>query len=137
MARDRKAALTASIQAEREASQDRVPTFDKFQRAEATLGRPERPTPRRAKSSATASARPAQARSVQIERVIRDSFTMPTGDYEKIAQLKARCLKIGVSMTKGEVLRAGLHALENMSEEALRKVIQSIEKIKSGRPSQI
>lgn len=137
MARDRKAALSASIQAEREASQDRVPKFDKFQRAEVALGRPERPTPRRAKSSATASARPSQARSVQIERVIRDSFTMPSQDYEKIAQLKTRCLKIGVSVTKSEVLRAGLHALENMSEEAFRKVLQSIEKVKSGRPGQI
>lgn len=137
MARDRKAALTASIQAEREASQARVPTFDKFQRADAALGKSERPTPRRAKSSATAPARPAQAHSVQIERVIRDSFTMPSQDYEKIAQLRARCLRIGISTTKSEVLRAGLHALANMPEETLRKVIRSIEKVKSGRPGHI
>jgi hypothetical protein len=137
MARDRKAALTASIQAEREASQDRVPKFDKFQRAEATLGRPEKPTPQGTKSSVTTSARLAQARNVKIERVIRDSFTMPSQDYEKIAQLQARCLKIGVSTTKSEVLRAGLHGLENMPEEALRKVMRSIEKVKSGRPGRI
>lgn len=137
MARDRKAALTASIQAEREASQDRVPKFDKFQRADAALGKSERPTPRRAKSSVATSTRPARARTIQIERVIRDSFTMPSQDYEKIAQLRERCLKIGISTTKSEVLRAGLHVLENMSEETLRKIIRSIEKVKSGRPGKI
>lgn len=137
MARDRKAALTASIQAEREASQDRVPKFDKFQRAEATLGRPEKSTLHGEKSSVAASARPAQARSLQLEKVIRDSFTMPSQDYEKIAQLKARCLKLGVSTTKSEVLRAGLHALENMSGETLRTIFQSVEKVKPGRPGHI
>jgi hypothetical protein len=137
MARDRKAALTASIQAEREASQDRVPKFDKFQRAEVALGRSARSTSRGAQSPVTAATRLSQARSVPIEKVIRDSFTMPPQDYEKIAQLRARCLKLGVSVTKGEVLRAGLHALAQLAEGELRNVIRSIEKVKAGRPGRI
>jgi hypothetical protein len=59
---------------------------------------------------------------------------MPSSDYEKIYQLRARCLKIGVGATKSEILRAGLHALERLTEEELQKVLSSVEKVKPGRP---
>lgn len=138
MARDRKAALAASMQAEREAVQARVPGFDKFERAEAALSGAKPPTPARAKRLAAtpvaAPAREVRASGGPMEKVIRDSFTMPATDYERIAQLKAKCLKAGLSVTKSEVLRGGLHALERLSIEELRTVIQSVEKVKPGRP---
>lgn len=138
MARDRKTALAASIQAEREATQTRVPTFDKFEKAEAALSSGEKPTPARVGRSRTAvAARPAHVRVVPIEKVIRDSFTTPASDYEKIGQLKAKCLKIGRSVTKSEIIRAGLHALESLSLEHLREVIASLEKVKTGRPGRM
>lgn len=133
MARDRKSALAASIQAEREASQERVPRFDKFERAEAVLSKSENPTGA-GKPIAEASMRPTRVRGPVLEKVIRDSFTMPSRDYKKITQLREKCLKAGHSATKSEILRAGLHALEGMSADDLRQVVQSVEKVKTGRP---
>lgn len=69
-------------------------------------------------------------------KVVRDSFTMPVSDYEKLTQLKARCLQLGVHVKKGELLRSGLRALENMTDAQLLKMVQAIEKIKTGRPGQ-
>src|SRR5712692_1086897 len=138
MARDRKAALAASIQAEREATQARVPRFDKFEKAEAALGSTEKSSVAQAgRSRAAIAARPAHVREIPLEKVTRDSFTMPSTDYEKISQLRAKCLKIGLSATKSEVIRAGLHVLERLSIEELRAVVQSVEKVKPGRPGRM
>ncbi|SRR6266849_76857 len=138
MARDRKAALAASIQAEREATQTRVPRFDKFEKAEAALSRAEKPTAARmGKPPATVAARLAHVREIPLEKVIRDSFTTPSRDHAKITQLRAKCLKAGLSVTKSEILRAGLYALERLSMEDLREVIGSLEKVKTGRPGRM
>lgn len=138
MVRDRKAALAASIQAEREATQARVPRFDKFEKAEAALSRPEKPAAARAgKPSAAVASRPGYVRGISLEKVTRDSFTLPSTDYEKIGQMKAKCLKAGLSVTKSEIIRAGLHALESLSLERLREMIESLEKVKTGRPGRM
>ena len=50
-------------------------------------------------------------RRAKKDKVVRDSFTMPKSDYEKIAELKQRCLDAGVSVKKSELLRAGLALL--------------------------
>ena len=136
MTRDRKAALAASIQAEREATQARVPRFDRFERAEAVLSSSERAAGARAEKPVDASARrrPTPVRGAPAEKVIRDSFTMPSRDYRKITQLREKCLKAGINMTKSEILRAGVHALEELSVDSLRAVVQSVEKVKTGRP---
>jgi hypothetical protein len=70
------------------------------------------------------------------EKVIRDSFTLPSGDYELIATIRQRCLKSAVNATKSEVIRAGLHILESLSDEELVQVINRLEKVKTGRPIQ-
>lgn len=135
MARDRKAALTASIQAEREASQGRVPHFDKFAKAEVALRNPAAPPrARTGKPETSKTTLTTHARTDTLEKVVRDSFTMPSRDYKKITQLREKCLKAGISATKSEVLRAGLHALEEMSIDDLRQIMQSVEKVKTGRP---
>lgn len=69
------------------------------------------------------------------DRVVRDSFTMPTADYELISLLKERCLKSGVHATKSEIVRAGLVALEKLSIKELKGAIESLNKVKTGRPS--
>ena len=68
------------------------------------------------------------------EKVIRDSFTMPRQDYEKIAAIKETLLKMGVNAKKNEVLRAGLYALEALADKDLIKIMGSVEHIKAGRP---
>lgn len=68
------------------------------------------------------------------EKVVRDTFTMPRSDYEKIAMLTQRCLDEGVVVKKSELLRAGLLLLEAASREHLRAAVSAVEKIKTGRP---
>jgi len=67
-------------------------------------------------------------------RVIRDSFTMPVGDYELIGVLKTRCIGLGIAVKKSELLRAGLHALARISDESLAQVVCAVESVKTGRP---
>jgi hypothetical protein len=69
------------------------------------------------------------------EKVVRDSFTMPKHDFDKIAELKAACLKRGVVVKKSELLRAGLAALAALPEKQLLAVVASVETVKTGRPS--
>ena len=68
-------------------------------------------------------------------KLIRDSFTMPEFDYGRIKSLKLRLLNSGVEIKKSELLRAGLLALENMSDTQLQKTVSQVERIKTGRPS--
>jgi len=77
-----------------------------------------------------------EGKELKRPKVVRDSFTMPEDDYRKIKQLKARCLKEGVSIKKGELLRAGLHALEKMNKRQLLEILNNIERVKTGRPKQ-
>jgi hypothetical protein len=67
-------------------------------------------------------------------KVVRDSFTMPQGEYLKIAEIKEAALKAGVPVKKSEVLRAGLKALVAMSPARLKVALAGLEKIKTGRP---
>jgi hypothetical protein len=66
--------------------------------------------------------------------VIRDSFTMPVRDYELIGALKSKCIGLGLAVKKSELLRAGLHALTQISDENLARVIAAVESVKTGRP---
>ncbi len=68
-------------------------------------------------------------------KVVRDSFTMPQSEYQKIAQIKAVCLKSGMQVKKSEVLRAGVIALCSMSDAQLIKALGTLDKIKTGRPN--
>lgn len=115
--KDMKRALGASLKAE----QDAVKT--RFERAETAL----------AKTTAQRASDPRE--SGNDERVIRDSFTMPTDAYNLIAAIRQRCLKRGISATKSEVLRAGLAALNAMTDKELVEVIERLPKVKTGRPA--
>lgn len=67
-------------------------------------------------------------------KVVRDSFTMPQSEYQKIAEIKAVCLKAKMHVKKSEVLRAGLKVLAELNAAKLKLVLGSLEKIKTGRP---
>jgi len=70
----------------------------------------------------------------QKKKVVRDSFTMPQSEYSKIAEIKAICLKAKMHVKKSEVLRAGLKLLAIQNTTQLKRVLGSLEKIKTGRP---
>lgn len=67
-------------------------------------------------------------------KIVRDSFTMPQSEYQKIAEIKETCLEAGLPVKKSEVLRAGLKALTKLSAVQLKRALTELEKIKTGRP---
>ena len=68
------------------------------------------------------------------QRVVRDSFTMPLADYALIGSLKVKCLGMGIAVKKSELLRAGLHALMQISDQNFVEVVSAVESVKTGRP---
>lgn len=68
-------------------------------------------------------------------KVVRDSFTMPQSEYQKIADIKEIGLKSGLQVKKSEVLRAGVLALCAMNEAQLIAALSGLDKIKTGRPN--
>jgi sialic acid synthase SpsE len=76
----------------------------------------------------------AASKTVSKVKVVRDSFTMPKSDYDKIDALKQVCLKAGLHVKKSELLRAGLHALSALSTAQLKISIGKLAEIKTGRP---
>ena len=67
-------------------------------------------------------------------KIVRDSFTMPQSEYQKIAEIKEICLEAGLPVKKSEVLRAGLKALAKLNAAQLQRALTGLEKIKTGRP---
>jgi hypothetical protein len=115
--KDMRKALGASLRAEEDAVRNR------FERAETALAK-------------TAAPRASGSRETgDDERVVRDSFTMPTDAYRLIAAIRQRCLKRGISTTKSEVLRAGLAVLNAMTDKELAEAIERLPKVKIGRPA--
>lgn len=76
-----------------------------------------------------------KARRAKKDKVVRDSFTMPKSDYEKIAALKQKCLAAGVAVKKSELLRAGLLMLESAAQKRLLAAVSAVEQVKTGRPT--
>ncbi len=66
--------------------------------------------------------------------VIRDAFTMPESDYSLIKEIKTRAIARGVDTNKSEIIRAGLRALDGMTDAALARALKGIERVKTGRP---
>jgi hypothetical protein len=67
-------------------------------------------------------------------KLVRDSFTIPKDEYAAIETLKQRCAALAQPVKKSELLRAGLKLLTGMSDAALRKAVQAVPSIKTGRP---
>jgi len=67
------------------------------------------------------------------QKVVRDGFTMPQADYDKLKSLKAACLNGGVAVKKSELLRAGLHVLEALPVAQLLARMQGLPPVKAGR----
>lgn len=128
--KDMKSALTNSLKAEDAAVKDR------FEKAENLFGdRTETHTQASPLMEQADSSPPKPLPKEEKQKVIRDSFTLPTSDYELINAIKQRCLNSAINVTKSEVIRAGLHALRNMPDEQLSGMMESLEKVKTGRPT--
>ena len=68
-------------------------------------------------------------------KVVRDSFTIPKTELLQIGEMKKRALTLGVGVKKSELIRAGLSALNGMTDVAFKKALASVPTIKTGRPA--
>ncbi len=67
-------------------------------------------------------------------KLVRDSFTIPKSEYTVLESLKLRAAKLGRPIKKSEALRAGVAALNAMSDEAFLRALGAVPSIKTGRP---
>jgi hypothetical protein len=72
---------------------------------------------------------------VKKAKLVRDSFTMPDGEYALIASLKKRCLDAGIAAKKSEILRAAVANLAKLSDASVVSAVRRLETIKTGRPA--
>jgi len=71
---------------------------------------------------------------VKKPKLVRDSFTIPKDEYVVIDTLKIRAGKLGQSIKKSELLRAGVKALAAMSDIQFKAALSNVPTIKTGRP---
>jgi hypothetical protein len=83
----------------------------------------------------TESKPPPEDSAEQKETVVRDGFSMPKDDYDLIEVIRDRCWELKLRPNKSEVLRAGLIALNGMTQKQLRDAMAKVGKLKPGRTS--
>ncbi len=72
--------------------------------------------------------KPAKAKKAKL---VRDSFTMPDGEYALIAALKKRCLDAGVPAKKSEILRAAVANLAKLGDASVVAAVRRLDVIKA------
>ncbi len=82
-------------------------------------------------------AQPIKTAKVKKPKMVRDSFTMPKDEYTVIDSLKVRSGKLGHSVKKSELLRAGIKALAAMSDIQFKAALSNVPTIKTGRPKNV
>ena len=66
--------------------------------------------------------------------LVRDSFTMPEGEYAVLADVKGACLRAGIDVKKSELLRVGVALLGQVDIATLKSVLAALPQLKTGRP---
>lgn len=92
-------------------------------------------TPAKAFPQSAATKSEAKPAEVKRDKLVRDSFTMPKGEYAAIAELKQRGLGLAHPVKKSELLRAGLMLLRALDDQALLASLRQVPAIKTGRPA--
>ena len=89
------------------------------------------------KAVAKPAAKPKAAKPVKEKKpkLVRDSFTIPKAEYSVLEELKQRAGKLGSSVKKSELLRAGIKALAAMADTALLSALKAVPAVKTGRPA--
>ena len=67
-------------------------------------------------------------------KLVRDNLTISKSELLMLRQLKQRLGKVGATVKKSEILRAGIMALAAMNDAALAAALAAVPAIKTGRP---
>ena len=90
--------------------------------------KPAKPAKAPAADAAASEARPPK------HKLVRDSFTIPRGEYQQLDVLKQRLVTLLRPTKKSELLRAGIKLLSSLADEALLAAVNEVPAIKTGRP---
>ncbi|MDD2846119.1 MAG: hypothetical protein PHT57_14325 [Rhodoferax sp.] len=96
-----------------------------------------RPVKAEPKTAVAPTTKPAEVKLLKAKKpkLVRDSFTIPKLEYLKLEELKHRRVKLGSSIKKSELIRAGIMALAAMSDANFLKATNAVPAIKTGRPA--
>ena len=67
-------------------------------------------------------------------KLVRDSVTIPKSEYAVLDGLKQRAANLTRPAKKSELLRAGIKALDGMSDKAFLAALAGVPSLKTGRP---
>ena len=65
------------------------------------------------------------------ERIHKALITLPTSDYKLIDEMKIRAAGMRFLLNKSEVVRAGLRALKNLSDQEFKNVVDNIDNLQN------
>lgn len=68
-------------------------------------------------------------------KLVRDSFTIPKGEYAILDELKQRATHLNSAVKKSELIRAGIKSLATMTDTAFLAALKAVPTIKTGRPT--
>lgn len=115
-----KGALSSSVAAEEKKFQD------KFARADAQM----EPSGTVPESEAAAVQTPVEP----VVKVVREAFTIPASEHAQVEAMQKFMLQNAVSVSKSEVMRAGLLLLSQADDATRLAVFEGLERVKTGRP---
>ncbi len=94
-------------------------------------------TVKKTKAAAAAAAKPVVQKLLKAKKLklVRDSFAMPKLEYLVLEELKLRSGKLGNSIKKSELIRAGIKALASLSDANFLAALKAVPTIKTGRPA--
>ena len=69
------------------------------------------------------------------EKVQRVTFSMPQIDCDLLETMRSKSITFGKPLSKSELIRVGLHALQSLDNSSFEKIISEVEKVKEGRPA--
>lgn len=110
--------LKASLEEEKKAAKSKLNSLEaKLAKADAIFKPQDEPAPKKVKP-----------------KTIRDTFTFPEDEYELIDQLIDRALTLKKRVNKSYLVRSGLRALLELSDKDFIRTLESMRKVKIGRP---
>ena len=71
----------------------------------------------------------------QREQRVRDTFSMPTEEYQAIGELKKRCRALGIEVKKSELLRVGLASIRALPDARLAELVRPLVAARTERSS--
>ena len=86
------------------------------------------------KPAAKVAPKPAKEKEKKI-KMVRDSISIPKTEYAVLDDMKLRAGKLGVSVKKTELIRAGIKALAALSDTAFLAGVRAVPSLKTGRPA--